>query len=78
MYRSDVEDSINNISNLEDDAEDVIDVSALSDEDALARLFGENTEAKASFNTKDISEIYLHNIRSDYMRTHGCGCVRIK
>lgn len=56
----------------DDDIEE-IDINTLTDEEALARMFGDNmVKADAK---KDLSIV---GFRNDYMRTHDCGCVKLK
>lgn len=56
----------------DDDIEE-IDINTLTDEEALARMFGDNT-----FKAEVKKDLPMVGFRNDYMRTHDCGCVKLK
>lgn len=56
----------------DDDIEE-IDINTLTDEEALARMFGDNT-----FKAEVKKDLSIVGFRNDYMRTHDCGCVKLK
>lgn len=85
-----VENSLNNIANLDvvnklivgqddsaDDDLEEIDINNLTDEEALARMFGDST-FKAEVKKDDRPVLTMVGFRNDYMRTHDCGCVKLK
>lgn len=89
-YRPAVESSLDNIDNLDvvnklivgqDDNADAdieeIDINNLTDEEALARMFGDNT-VKAEAKKDDRPVLTMIGFRNDYMRTHDCGCIKLK
>ena len=60
-----------------DDGIEEIDINTLTDEEALARMFGDNT-FKAEVKKDDKQVLTMVGFRNDYMRTHDCGCVKLK
>ena len=89
-YRPAVEASLDNIDNLDvvnklivgqddsaDDDIEEIDINTLTDEEALARMFGDNT-FKDEVKKDDKPVLSVIGFRNDYMRTHDCGCVKLK
>lgn len=89
-YRPAVETSLANIDNLDvvnklivgqDDSADTdleeIDINNITDEEALARMFGDST-VKTDVKKDDRPILTMVGFRNDYMRTHDCGCVKLK
>lgn len=60
----------------DDDIEE-IDINTLTDEEALDRMFGDST-VKTDVKKDDKPVLSVIGFRNDYMRTHNCGCVKLK